>query len=164
MPIKNIIRECLLLTATAVLLAVLVNSISPAGIPWVADHAPSQCMAASTGSDSFDPAQFEIEDPFRLKALLDGGHALLVDARATDFYLNGHIRGAVSLPLSNVENGISVFKKDHPLETGLITYCYSPGCAAAFQLADRLMNEGYADVRVYVGGYDQWVKEGLPIE
>ena len=75
----------------------------------------------------------------------------LVDARssATSFD-RAHLPGAVSV--------------HDPLPDGpLVVYCWSPACNGATKAAARLHDEGRA-VRELLGGFEYWVREGLPIE
>ena len=45
----------------------------------------------------------------------------------------------------------------------LVVYCWSPACNGATKAAARLHDEGRA-VREMLGGFEYWVREGLPIE
>ena len=85
-------------------------------------------------------------------AIRDGAPAgfTLVDARSRDSYDRAHLPGAVS---------IHEALPDGPL----VTYCWSPGCNGATKAAARLHAEGRA-VKEMIGGYEYWVREGLPIE
>jgi len=74
----------------------------------------------------------------------------LVDARSRESYERAHLPGAVSI--------------HDPLPDGpLVTYCWSPGCNGATKAAARLHDEG-REVREMIGGFEYWVREGLPVE
>ncbi len=98
-----------------------------------------------------------------VRDLLDQG-ALAVDARAREVYLEGHLPGARSLPLGEVDGSLAAFRKQVPEETTIITYCSGFGCPDSFDLGERLLGEGYIDVRVYEGGFPEWRDAGLPVE
>jgi 3-mercaptopyruvate sulfurtransferase SseA len=55
------------------------------------------------------------------KAAFDSGEAIIVDVRGAEFYAEGHIVGAISIPLGEFENNIT----NVPLEKDqwIITYC-----------------------------------------
>jgi len=46
----------------------------------------------------------------------------------------------------------------------LMLYCSGFGCPDSFDLGERLLAEGYLDVRVYEGGFPEWRDAGLPVE
>jgi rhodanese-related sulfurtransferase len=84
-------------------------------------------------------------------ALRDGGAPFtLVDARSPDAFARAHLPGAVSI------------HDDLPAGP-LVTYCWSPACNGATKAAARLHADG-REVREMIGGFEYWVREGLPIE
>jgi rhodanese-related sulfurtransferase len=95
--------------------------------------------------------QFETDPADVWAALHDGTAAFtLVDARSRPSYDRAHLPGAVSV--------------HDPLPEGpLVAYCWSPGCNGATKAAARLHGEG-REVREMIGGFEYWVREGLPVE
>ena len=89
--------------------------------------------------------------------------ALLVDARDAALYADGHLPAAVSLPLAEVDALLESFRQQVAAGRTLILYCNGYGCQDSFDLALRLMNEGYHDVRVFEGGFPEWRDAGLPV-
>jgi rhodanese-related sulfurtransferase len=91
-------------------------------------------------------------DPADVWAAVQAGRAdfTLVDARSRESFDRAHLPGAVSI--------------HDALPAGpLVTYCWSPACNGATKAAARLFDEG-RDVREMIGGFEYWVREGLPIE
>ena len=92
-------------------------------------------------------------DPADVWAALRGGPDpgfTLVDARSRESYDRAHLPGAVSI-------------HDALPDGPLVTYCWSPGCNGATKAAARLHDQG-REVREMIGGFEYWVREGLPIE
>jgi len=46
----------------------------------------------------------------------------------------------------------------------IVTYCSNPSCPNSQRVAERLTALGYADVRKYREGIEDWVAAGLPVE
>jgi phage shock protein E len=70
--------------------------------------------------------------------------AVIVDVRTQDEYKSGHIKGAINIPLGNLENNLSKLKKDKCIIT-----CCASGMRSAS--AKRLLeSNGFAEV--YNGG------------
>ena len=59
--------------------------------------------------------------PKDAKLALDEGKAVIVDVRGAQYYAEGHVAGAISIPLDQFENNIKnvALKKDQ----WIITYC-----------------------------------------
>ena len=96
------------------------------------------------------------------QALADG--VLLVDARSPELYAEGHIKGAVSVPLVDIEEYLPRFISTTSEDQTIIAYCSGFGCPDSFDLGMLLIDEGYTDIRVFEGGYPEWRDAGLPVE
>ena len=46
----------------------------------------------------------------------------------------------------------------------IVVYCTNPPCLASIAAYNRLVQEGYANVRRYAGGIEDWESAGLPLE
>lgn len=90
--------------------------------------------------------------------------ALLVDARSAEDYREGHLEGAVSLPLGQADVLLEQFKREVPLERTLILYCSGFGCPDSHELGMRLIRSGYTDILVYEGGFPEWRDTGRTVE
>ncbi len=95
------------------------------------------------------------------KAAASGG--LIVDARSPELYAAGHIEGAVSLPMVDVDSGLAAFLQEVAKDRLIITYCSGFGCPDSFDLGVRLIESGYTEVQVFEGGYPEWHDAGLPV-
>jgi rhodanese-related sulfurtransferase len=50
------------------------------------------------------------------------------------------------------------------LDTEIVVYCANPTCKSSVEVAKRLLELGYRNVRHYAGGKDEWRAAGLPLE
>ena len=81
--------------------------------------------------------------------------ALFIDARHEYDYNLGHIPGAQNLPLKEFENRddlLSSIAKDKLL----ITYCDGAECNSSVELASKLYAEGFSNVKIFFGGWNEW--------
>lgn len=89
--------------------------------------------------------------------------ALLVDPRASEDFVTGHIPGARNLLLSQVNP-----KRDRDPELEkydvLIVYGDNPGSAPARAMVKRLLALGYDDVKWFPGGFEEWRDARLPTD
>lgn len=97
-----------------------------------------------------------------VRELVNSG-AVLIDARDGALYADGHLPGALSLPLGEVEVQLAGFRQKVETDKPLVAYCNGYGCPDSFDLGMRLIKEGYRDVRVFEGGFLEWRDAGLPI-
>jgi rhodanese-related sulfurtransferase len=112
------------------------------------------------------PATARLPQPVLLAEVreLATAGAVLVDARDGVPYAEGHLPGALSLPLGEADARLTGFRQKVAVEKTLVIYCNGYGCPDSFDLGVRLLREGYRDVRVFEGGFPEWHAAGLPVE
>lgn len=81
----------------------------------------------------------------------------LVDVREPFEYSNGHVPGAISMPLATVPVRINELPKSTPIHL----ICQAGG--RSMQAAAYLENAGYTVVNV-AGGTGSWIASGFPVE
>ncbi|MFC1890227.1 rhodanese-like domain-containing protein [Thermodesulfobacteriota bacterium] len=99
-----------------------------------------------------------------VRRYMEAKGALLIDARSPQDFANGHILGAVNLPLECIEESYRGELRLLAAEFPVITYCGGEECHSSVDLAIHLSQEGCRDVRVFYGGWDIWREAGLPVE
>lgn len=97
------------------------------------------------------------------KALYDSGEAVFVDARAEGEFNEGHIAGAVSVPVGTLDAKLESIK-DKIEGKVLVTYCHGIGCHLADKDAHALYDKGYKKVLIFFGGWPKWTAHGYPVE
>ena len=97
-----------------------------------------------------------------LKAAIDAGAVTVIDALGGDYYAKQHLPGAVALAPGEVDALASSVLPDRG--AAIVTYCTGPSCPNSGQVADRLTALGYANVRKYREGIEDWLGAGLPTE
>lgn len=97
-----------------------------------------------------------------LQAGLDAGTLILVDALPESYYAQQHLPGAVNLVADDVDTRAAGLLPDK--HAAIVTYCSNRACPNSGQVAARLKGLGYANVRKYPDGIQDWVEAGLPTE
>ena len=105
-----------------------------------------------------EPASLE---PVRSMDLLDrirAGEVTVIDVRPVDEYLAGHIAGAVSIPIDEIDRRLVELPSEHEI----VAYCRGPYCVFSLQAVETLRNSGYR-VRRLEDGMPDWATRGLPV-
>ncbi len=84
------------------------------------------------------------------------GQVTIIDVRPREEYLQGHVSGALSVPLSELHR--------FPLPEGraLVAYCRGPYCAFAPAAVRQLRSRGLVARRLEEG-FPEWRRAGLPV-
>jgi len=162
--IKKTIKGFCILIGASMLIAFIVNSLSPKGIPLIGKWNPKEGVVHADSTKSVVKPELEIGDVKTAKQIYDRGKSIFVDARSEDDFKDGHVKGAVSLPVYRFEELIDGFKKKYTLDDHIITYCSGRTCEDSHQLAQLLFSYGYFNVSVFIDGYPAWEEEAYPIE
>ena len=100
-------------------------------------------------------------DEFRARHA--AGSVLVVDVRDEIVFRNGHIPGAVNVPLSEIDRRAAEVRT-RAGQRAIVTYCSCPSEQTAASAAVALSKLGVTNVSVLVGGYPEWVSTGGAVE
>ncbi|WP_047249539.1 ArsR/SmtB family transcription factor [Chromobacterium subtsugae] len=90
---------------------------------------------------------------------LRDGDALLLDVRPAEEYAQGHLPGALNIPLEMLPQRLA----ELPAALEIIAYCRGPFCALSVQAVAALRAGGLAARRL-ADGFPDWKAAGLPVE
>jgi rhodanese-related sulfurtransferase len=120
---------------------------------WLALRDASAARLAEVERAARDYLGEEVEAIGReeLIARLSRGDAVLLDVRPSDEYEAGHIEGARSIPIDELERRLAELPEDREV----IAYCRGPFCAYAHEAVRRLQADG-RQARLLNEGWPEW--------
>ena len=83
---------------------------------------------------------------------------IVIDVRPPEEYRSGHIPGAISVPLKELEARLAELPKGQEI----VAYCRGPYCVLAIQAVETLRAKGYQAVRLEDGVLD-WGARGYEV-
>ena len=101
-------------------------------------------------------------EPISRDELLDrarAGEIVVLDVRPSEEYCAGHISGAVSVPVEELESRLAEIPKNKEV----IAYCRGPYCVMALQAVQTLRSHGHLARRL-VDGFPEWRAAGLSVQ
>ncbi len=101
-------------------------------------------------------------EPVSMKELLRRGRSrdvVVLDTRPAGEYAAGHIAGAVSMPVDDLEKHL----QELPRRKEFVAYCRGPYCIYADRAVAILRASGRRASRLREG-FPEWRAEGLPVE
>jgi rhodanese-related sulfurtransferase len=105
-----------------------------------------------------DRGGLEPVDRDRLLGRVRAGEVVVLDVRPAEEYRAGHIVGALSVPLEELEQRLGSL----PKEREVVAYCRGPYCVLAPEAVRILRAHGYAARRME-DGVGEWRARGLPV-
>ena len=97
-----------------------------------------------------------------LRAGVQAGTLVLVDALPESYYAQQHLPGALNLVAEDIEDRAAALLPDKG--AAIVTYCSNIACPNSGQVAAQLQRLGYTNIRKYAEDIQRWVEAGLPTE
>lgn len=107
-----------------------------------------------TAPDALEPIGLEA-----LRERVDRGDVIVLDVRPAEEYRHGHIAGARSIPVDELEARLD----EIPDDAEVVAYCRGPYCVFADEAVETLRAHGIAAHRLDAG-FPDWKAAGLPVE
>lgn len=153
-------KALLLIFFSSIILGLVYNTFSIDGIPFIREP----IIVNSVKLDSLDNTSENLRELTLAQVIemTNAPNTKLVDARDEWDFAAGHIKGAINIPEYNFDysnKSLSEINK----KAFLIIYCDSNDCDISKRLAVKLLEIGYRNVFVYLGGYSEWDNASLPI-
>ncbi len=87
------------------------------------------------------------------------GAATLIDVRPPEEFAQGHLPGAINIPLSRLGRELDRL----PVAREVVAYCRGPYCLMSYQAVVHLRRRGF-QARRLEDGFPEWRAAGLPVE
>ena len=101
-------------------------------------------------------------EPVPAEELLDRaqqGLVTVVDVRPPEEFSQGHIAGALNIPLDKLKQQL----RELPRDREVVAYCRGPWCVLAYEAVAQLREAGISARRLE-HGLPEWRRSGLPVE
>jgi rhodanese-related sulfurtransferase/DNA-binding transcriptional ArsR family regulator len=105
------------------------------------------------GNDRLEPVSRD-----DLLARVRAGSVTVVDVRPAAEFAAGHIPGALSIPIGELESRLA----ELPSGRSIVAYCRGPFCLYAAAAVDALQRRGFKAERLE-DGFPEWRLAGLPV-
>jgi rhodanese-related sulfurtransferase len=144
------------------LLFILMISALLAGYSaWLqAMHKPEP--AESGAGKSIPATNIALIDVKEAEALWRLSSTLFIDVRPAADFAYGHIAGAVSLPLEELDQRLAEVDERLRRANALVIYCKSVDCGKSLWAALRLHQAGLTQTKIFPAGWYEWSERKLP--
>ena len=130
------------------------------GIPLIAVNNPTE-LVQGIGLPDNDGVHLVGLDAVRTFYLEQRG--IVLDARTPEQYAAGHIPGALSCYVYELETYLPPILEKVTTDRPLLIYCTGEDCEDSRFLAQTMQELGFSRIYVFEGGYDGWVSAGMEV-
>jgi rhodanese-related sulfurtransferase len=153
MRLKRLILQVIIILCLSFVIGISAN------LSLIKKYRQGEFSSSFLSSEEFPSIQFI--GVFEAEDLFVGGNAVFLDSRNEEKYLEGHILGALNIPFEGSERLVGE-QISLPHGQTLIVYCDGNECQSSVLLAKALAEYGFEDIRIFFGGWVEWVAAGLP--
>ena len=161
---RDDLKGVFLLLLVSVVSAFAFNQWSSSGIALLGQWNKVRGVVSPMEKNTVVDLGREVNDLNAMIKLVDGNECAVVDVRSKEIFDQGHLPGAISLPLARFDEVVGAFFEAHPPEACVVLYCAGRECLDSHRFAERLVAFGYVNVRVFSGGFSDWKAKGLTVE
>ena len=151
----------LFILLASIILAFMYNYFSADGIPFIREPLVVKSVEIVSNNDSSNELKGLSLD--QVIGLYNQKAAVFIDARDQWDFSDNHIVGAVNIPefsFTSDNKTLSTIDK----ESLIIVYCDGDDCDTSKRLVTELLDVGYKNVYVFLGGFTEWSEANLPVE
>ena len=154
---QNVYIQASYIVLVSVITSLLFNQVRENPLSLVKTKVEVVSVLKSTRSKTPEPSIIGID--LELAQKLFEEKTLFVDARAEEFYNEGHIPNAIcvddfDLLVEKLENTIG-------MDDQFIVYCSDSDCGSSEDLSYELQSYGYNNILLFKGGWKEWIEANL---
>ena len=157
------LKGSILILLTSLVLALAVNALSPAKIPLKGQWDPKAGVIMADPDKYRETRALELDNPLKLRRLIQKGNLVLLDVRQEFLYAQGHLPGALSSPLHEFDKNLKALRRVISQKQPVVVYCSGLTCQDSHKFARKLMAMGVKEVMVYGGGFEEWSEMGFTV-
>ena len=157
---KNLYYQSSGIILLSILLSLIFNQLRSKPLPFLKKTVEVVSSMEGLNLDSIEPSITGIDITLAKKLFAE--NTVFVDARAEEYYVNGHIPGAIcnddfDTLLEELEDTINS-------DESFVIYCSDDDCGSSEDLSYELQSYGYNKILLFKGGWKEWVDANMPKE
>ena len=155
------IKALIVIVLSSIILGMTYNYFSSDNIEWLREELKVEVL----DNDSAETSEGSLKGLSLAQTIQLHSHklAVFIDARDQWEFSEGHIPGAINIPEFSFEpNNIKLASLDK--DVLMVIYCDGDDCDTSKRLAKQIIELGYKNVFVFLGGFNEWKIAELQIE
>ena len=144
----------------SLLISFCVNILRTESLPFIAVPLEKIEDITQIENSSLQPQIREISIDVAERLFSDS--LLFIDARAEEYYLEGHIPNSICN--DDFDSLVYQIEGFITYNNGFVVYCSDDDCGSSEDLSYQLKDQGFTNIYLFKGGWKQWIENNLPME
>ena len=158
MRLNSLFFQVFLFIILSIFISLSFNFIRKDTVPFVSKELIKVESLDELSKESNEPLIREINLDIAKNLFFD--KILFVDARAEEYYNEGHIPNSICY--DNIDTLFLKLEEKIFFNDAFVVYCSDDDCGSSEELALTLQENGYSNIYVFKGGWKKWSDSGLP--
>ena len=159
---NNVAIICILIAFLSFILSGCSAETSTESQPVTVQESPEEDQNISASEDTVSVQSFRVlsvDEAYEIYS--SGKDCLFIDVRNEGEFKISHIKGAILIPVKEIEANLDKIPKDKII----VVYCNGKGCNKSSTAAGILVQDGFKQVYSVGGlGIYEWINKGYPVE
>lgn len=160
---QTIRRSILFFVATGIW-ALLVNWVSPRGIPLVGFWPSGRDLEKLERPLAYQPTDAPLVNVLEASLLFQKPEVVFLDVREPVDFAKEHIPKAINLPFEEFDEYFPKVSGIVTPEKEIVVYCAGLDCDASLYACRLLQEKGYQKLHMFFGGWQKWKEAGMPVQ
>ena len=158
MSLNNLFIQVLIYLTVSIVISLCFNFVRKDSISLISKELLKVESVDQLSKESAEPSIKQINLDIAKKLFFED--ILFVDARAEEYYSEGHIPNSICH--DNIDTLFLKLERKIFFDDAFVVYCSDDHCGSSEELAISLQENGYSNIYVFKGGWKQWSESDLP--
>ena len=156
--LRNLYSQITYIVFLSTIVSIVFNQLRSNPLAYVKQKVEVISNLENLQTESSEPTITGID--IKIAKELFDKNVLFIDARAEEFYNDGHIPNAICS--DDFDSLVEQLEKKIEIDEQFVVYCSDSDCGSSEDLSYEFQSIGYSNILLFKGGWQEWVDADYP--
>ena len=156
--LRNLYSQITYIVFLSTIVSIVFNQLRSNPLAYVKQKVEVISNLENLQTDSSEPTITGID--IKIAKELFDKNVLFIDARAEEFYNDGHIPNAICS--DDFDSLVEQLEKKIEIDEQFVVYCSDSDCGSSEDLSYEFQSIGFSNILLFKGGWQEWVDADYP--
>ena len=156
--LRNLYSQITYIVFLSTIVSIVFNQLRSNPLAYVKQKVEVISNLENLQTESSEPTITGID--IKIAKELFDKNVLFIDARAEEFYNDGHIPNAICS--DDFDSLVEQLEKKIEIDEQFVVYCSDSDCGSSEDLSYEFQSLGYSNILLFKGGWQEWVDADYP--
>ncbi|MAL64961.1 MAG: hypothetical protein CMF94_02540 [Candidatus Marinimicrobia bacterium] len=156
--LRNLYSQITYIVFLSTIVSIVFNQLRSNPLAYVKQKVEVISNLENLQTESSEPTITGID--IKIAKELFDKNVLFIDARAEEFYNDGHIPNAICS--DDFDSLVEQLEKKIEIDEQFVVYCSDSDCGSSEDLSYEFQSIGFSNILLFKGGWQEWVDADYP--